>query len=364
MQANRGAIEYPFEHYPAAGATIEVAPGVHWLSTPLPFRLRAINLYLLEDGDGWTIVDCGYSRPDVRQQWEQVWATTLQGKPVRRLVVTHFHPDHAGNSAWICERWNLRPWMTQAEWLTANLAMLDRKSGDLVERLDFYVANGMAPAEQQLVRERSSRYADGVRLPSSFRRMVDGEVLRIGGHDWRIIVGRGHSPEHASLHCASLGLFIAGDQLLPEITTNVSVWPDEPEADALRQFLDSLALFARVLPSDTLVLPSHRRPFRGVQARVAEIEQHHRERLDTLLGVAAAGPVTTAGLLPHLFRGVLDGHQLGFAMGESLAHVNYLLHQGLLHRYVEEGITHYALSGPARAGAAVPARPAASFSAV
>jgi glyoxylase-like metal-dependent hydrolase (beta-lactamase superfamily II) len=360
MHANSGALEYPFEHYPAPGATIEVAPGVHWLSTPLPFRLRAINLYLLEDGEGWTIVDCGYSRPDVREQWEQVWAATLRGKPVTRLIVTHFHPDHAGNSAWICERWNLRPWMTQAEWLTANLAMQDRRAGNMAERIGFYAANGLAPAEQDLIRQRRSQYSDGVRLPTSFRRINDAEVLRIGAHEWRVIVGRGHSPEHASLYCETLRLFIAGDQLLPEITTNVSVWPDEPDADCLRQFLDSLALFARVLPPDTLVLPSHRRPFLGVQARVAQIEHHHRERLDTLLAVAAGGPVTTGGLLQHLFRGELDGHQLGFAMGEALAHVNYLMHQGRLHRFVDHGLTHYALSAPPPLAPAVPAAAAAA----
>jgi glyoxylase-like metal-dependent hydrolase (beta-lactamase superfamily II) len=335
MSAQPGPIVYPFEHYPAAGATIEVAPGVHWLSTPLPFRLRAINLWLLEDGDGWTIVDCGYSRPEVREQWEQVWAATLGGRPVTRLVVTHYHPDHAGNSAWICERWNLRPWMTQAEWLTANLALRDRPGADPDGRVAFFVAHGLAGDELAQFRQRSTHYAEGVRLASSFRRIAGDETLRIGAHDWRVIIGRGHSPEHASLHCPELGLFIAGDQLLPEITTNVSVWPDEPEADPLGQFLESLALFARVLAPDTLVLPSHRRPFRGVQARVAQIERHHRERLDELLALAAQGPISAGSVIPHLFRGPLDGHQLGFAMGEALAHLNHLAQAGRLRKVAD-----------------------------
>ena len=355
MHSNCLSIEYPFLQYPAAGATIEVAPGIHWLSTPLPFRLRAINLYLLEDDDGWTIVDCGYSRPDVRQQWEQVWEATLHGKPVTRLIITHFHPDHAGNSAWICERWNLRPWMTQAEWLTANLVIQDRKAGDQDERMTFYTANGMDPTDLERFRSRAGRYSDGVRLPSSFRRISDGELLRIGGRDWKVIVGRGHSPEHASLYCEQSAIFIAGDQLLPEITTNVSVWPDEPEADSLRLFLDSLAHFARLLRADTLVLPSHRRPFRGVQTRVAEIEQHHCERLEALLAIAAGGPVTAGSVLRHLFRGDLDGHQLGFAMGEALAHLNFLTNQGTLHRFVDKGVTRFAL---AAAQAAEPGAPA------
>jgi len=343
MSAPSGTLEVPFTEYPAAGATIEVAPGVHWLSTPLPFRLRAINLWLLADGDGWTIVDCGYSRPEVREQWEQVWAATLGGRPVTRLIVTHYHPDHAGNSAWICERWNLRPWMTQAEWLTANLALRDRPGADPDARLAFFVANGLAGENLDLFRQRTTHYADGVRLAASFRRIADGELLHIGGRPWRVIVGRGHSPEHASLHCAELGLFIAGDQLLPEITTNVSIWPDEPEADPLGQFLDSLRRFARELPPATLVLPSHRRPFRGVQARVAAIEEHHRERLDLLLAQAAHGPLSAGAMLPVLFRGALDGHQLGFAMGEALAHLNHLVHAGRLRRLTHDHEIRYAL---------------------
>jgi glyoxylase-like metal-dependent hydrolase (beta-lactamase superfamily II) len=347
MHASCGVIEYPFENVPDAGSTIEVAPGVHWLSTPLPFRLRAINLYLLEDGDGWTIVDCGYSRADVREQWEQVWRGTLAGRPVKRLIVTHFHPDHCGNSAWICERWGLRPWMTLAEWLTANVAMHEHTPTDMEARLAFFAANGMEPADLELFGTRASRYADGVRLPTSFRRIVDGEALRIGARSWKVVVGRGHSPEHAALYCEQDALLISGDQLLPEITTNVSVWPDEPEADSLRLFLDSLALFARVLRPDTLVLPAHRRPFRGAQARVAEIQHHHRERLDALLAVARRGPVTVGGLIRHLFRGDLDGHQLGFAMGEALAHVNYLVHDGRLRRLQDAGLTRYEATGRA-----------------
>jgi len=342
MSSSSSAVVHPFPHYPAAGTTIEVAPGVHWLSTPLPFRLRAINLYLLEEDDGWTIVDCGYSRDDVRAQWEQVWATTLKGKPVTRLIVTHFHPDHVGNSAWLCERWGLRPWMTQAEWLTANLTLNHRANGDIARREQFYVANGLDEKRQEVFRTGNVHYSLGVQLPSSFNRLFDGDELAIGGRRWKIIVGRGHSPEHASLYCPEIGVLIAGDQLLPEITTNVSVWPDEPDADALGLFLHSLDRFAELLRPDTLALPAHRRPFRGVQERIVELKQHHVERLDTLLGEVARGPATAGSVLDALFPPDLDGHQIGFAMGEALAHLNYLVNKGLLRRYVADGVTYFA----------------------
>lgn len=341
MKSNEPTAFYPFPAYPEAGRTIEVAPGIHWLSTPLPFRLRAINLYLLKDDAGWTIVDCGYGREEVRAQWEQVWRNTLAGAPVTRLIVTHFHPDHAGNSAWLGERWNVRPWMTQAEWLTASLAMHEHSFDDIEHRGQFYVANGLREDQFEVFRTGVVRYCEGVRLPASYHRLCDGDELRIGGRTWRVIVGQGHSPEHASLYCDQIKVLIAGDQLLPEITTNVSVWPSEPDADSLRLFLRSLDRFAAMLPGDTLVLPSHRRPFRGAHARIREIKAHHRERLDRVLAVAADGPVTAGGLLSHLFTSALDGHQIGFAMGEALAHLNYLVNIGALCRYVDRGITRF-----------------------
>jgi len=344
MNSSTSTVNYLFPDYPGAGKTIEVAPGIHWLSTPLPFRLRDINLYLLEDGDGWTIVDCGYARDDVRAQWEQVWAGTLKGKPVTRLIVTHFHPDHIGNSAWLCERWNLRPWMTQAEWLTANLALQNLEIDSIAHRHDFYIANGLDETNQELFRTGVVPYAHGVQLPSAFNRLFDGDALLINGKTWKVIVGRGHSPEHASLYCDEIGVLIAGDQLLPEITTNVSVWPSEPDADSLGLFLCSLDRFEAVLRADTLALPSHRRPFHGVHSRIAELRQHHRERLDTLLAVIATGPVTAGGVLSHLFPPGLDGHQIQFAMGEALAHLNYLVNRGVLQRYVDKGVAYFALS--------------------
>jgi glyoxylase-like metal-dependent hydrolase (beta-lactamase superfamily II) len=330
---------------PAPGSTIEVAPGIHWLSTPLPFRLKAINLWLLEDGDGWTIVDCGYARDDVRAQWEQVWSGVLRGRPVRRLIVTHFHPDHAGNCAWICARWGLMPWMTQAEWLTANLALQEASSHDIEQRCRFYRAHGLDEDAQANFRSGLIRYASGVQLPGAYRRIGGGERIRIGARTWTVMLGQGHSPEHASLYSeegAGGPLLIAGDQLLPEITTNVSVWPGEPGADALGLFLQSLDRFDDELDAQTLVLPSHRRPFRGAHARIAQLRRHHSERLDTVLRLAHQAPVTAGGLLAELFARNLDGHQVGFAMGEALAHLNYLVLRGALHAVVEGGITRYA----------------------
>ncbi len=331
------AVEFPFPHYPAAGKTIEVLPGIHWLSSPLPFRLKAINLYLLKDGDGWVIVDCGYSAPVVRAQWEDVWAATLGGRPVKRLIVTHFHPDHIGNSKWLSERWQLRPWITQAEWLTGQSALHGVNGGSLDDRLKFYVENGLDGTLQSLFRTEAVPYSAGAQLPGAYNRLFDGDEIVINGRVWRVIVGRGHSPEHACLYCEELKAFVAGDQLLPEITTNISVWADEPGADPLGLFLDSLKRLKQELSPETLVLPAHRRPFLGVRERIAELEFHHQERLQKVIDAAAGGPVTAGDLLPVLFTPGLDGHQVGFAMGEALAHLNYLARRGILREYQADG---------------------------
>jgi len=214
--------------------------------------------------------------------------------------------------------------------------------------LAFYAANGLDAEGQSTFREGVVPYRRGVRLPPAIETLADGQRLQIGGRSWQVIVGRGHSPEHASLYCAEAGLLIAGDQLLPEITTNVSVWPSDPDADALGLFLESLARFADILRPDTLVLPAHRRPFRGVQARLAELRHHHAERLDAVLAVVATGPTSAGDLLPHLFATGLDGHQIMFAMGEAIAHLNYLMRRGRLERQVAAGRTLFSLTaGPA-----------------
>ena len=315
---------------------------MHWLSTPLPFRLKAINIYLLEDDDGWVIVDCGYSIPEVRSQWEAVWAKTLNGKPVKQLIVTHFHPDHFGNSKWMSERWHLYPWITQAEWLTAQAAWHGINGGNITDRQEFYAKNGLDEASLKSFGAEAAPYSVGAQLPKSYHCLFDGDEFIINGRMWKVIVGRGHSPEHACLYCKESKIFISGDQLLPEITTNVSVWADEPMADPLGLFLWSLRRLKDILPHDALVLPSHRRPFRNAPGRIAELESHHRERLEKVMDAAAPGPISAGDVLPVLFTPGLDGHQIGFAMGEALAHLNHLVKLGMLQRFQDKGLVVFA----------------------
>jgi len=335
-------LSYPMgDALPAPSGVLELQPGVRWLRMGLPFALDHINLWLLRDEidgqAGWSIVDCGIHNDSTKALWEQVFAAQLDGLPVLRVIVTHFHPDHMGLAAWLTERWQCRLYMSATDYNLARLASGSTvgMGGELAA--NFFASHGLTdPDSQAKIRARSSYYPSMVpAVPSSYRRMMEGQVLRIGGHDWRCITGYGHAPEHISLHSPSQGLLISGDMVLPRISTNVSVVDVEPEADPLSLYLDSIKRML-TLPADTLVLPSHGKPFRGLHARVDQLLQHHDERLAEVLQACSAKPCHAAELLELMFKRKLDLHQTTFAMGESVAHLNALWLAGRLRRCLDE----------------------------
>jgi glyoxylase-like metal-dependent hydrolase (beta-lactamase superfamily II) len=323
-------IQYPFPVPPEAGAAIEVAPGVHWIRMPLPFKLDHINLWLLDEGDGWTIVDTGYGSDETHALWEAHFANTMKGGPVKRIVVTHYHPDHIGCAGWLHERTGAPVHMTVAEFLSAHAAAEDTAGFDRANTGELFLAHGLArvrPDFGAAQKTRSNAYKRGVpMLPRQFRRLMENDALAIGCRRWKIQTVYGHAPEHAVLIDSSNYILISGDQVLPRITTNVGVWGNQPEADPLKQFLESLDKF-EPLAEDTLVLPSHDRVFTGLHKRLAQLRSHHEQRLAELQD-AIATPRSAAEILGVLFRRELDDHQLVFAIGEAIAHLNYLWHAG------------------------------------
>lgn len=337
-------ITYPWEDYPAPGTVREVADGILWASTPVPFvGLRQVNLWFLRDGDGWTMIDCGYGWDETRGALETIWKDALGGRPITRLIVTHYHPDHSGNMAWIAERWGgLLPRLSLGEWFACNISMTAGYADNIKQRNVWHERHGLDAERRKLFMDEVVPYDVGVSLPQAFKRVREHDVVTIGNDGWRVITGQGHSPEHVSLYCAERKILIAGDQILPQITTNVSTWPMEPEADTLASFLETCQKFLGVLHPDTLILPSHRKPFRNVRHRLYELGQHHAARLNLLLG-AIAGPTAAGDVLDVLFKGKLDGHQIGFAMGEAIAHLNYLVQIGQLRRIdTKDGSWRYA----------------------
>ena len=349
------AIHYPLgEALPELGGTIEIAPGVCWLRMKLPFALDHINLWLLRDEidgiSGWTIVDCGIANDETRASWEKIFATQLEGLPILRVLVTHMHPDHVGLSQWLCDKWHVPLWISMTDYLTAQWLSCKEGGAAIGVRAggggsaDHFQKHGLtAPEDLEKIRGRSNYYSNMVPgVPRQYRRIINGENILIGGHQWQIIMGYGHAPEHASLFCKDLGILISGDMLLPRISTNVSVFDADPDADPLGLYLASLNDYLP-LPDGTLVLPSHGKPFTGMKLRIAQLKAHHDDRLADTLG-ACKKPAHAREIVPVLFKRELDIHQLTFAMGEAIAHLNYLLRRGKLHRQLcDDGVLRFSV---------------------
>jgi glyoxylase-like metal-dependent hydrolase (beta-lactamase superfamily II) len=353
MNPNEQKLNYPFgDELPQPGQALTVADGLRWIRMPLPFALDHINLWLLRDEidgrEGWTIVDCGVSRDEVKALWEALFENVLEGLPVLRVIVTHMHPDHIGLAYWLCERWNAPLWMTMTDFAVARLWSRPAVNGVTAggrsgqSAVEHFTRHGLSdPEAQDKIRERSGYYPSLVPdVPSRFTRIMDGDRIQIGGREWRIIVGYGHAPEHASLYCDTLQVLISGDMVLPRISTNISVFDFEPDANPLPLYLNSLRAYDD-LPEDTLVLPSHGRPFRGLHERIAQQLSHHADRLDEVM-TACEEPHSTMDIVPIMFRRKLDLHQMTFAMGEALAHLHALYFEGKLERSTgEDGIVRF-----------------------
>lgn len=331
---------------PPTGTTLEVVPGLHWARMPLPFPPSHVNLWLIEDGPGWTAVDAGVHRADTLAAWESIFERTLGGRPITRVLLTHFHPDHAGLGGWLCERWNAPLLMARAEFLQAQVLLL---GGDERLRAQHLATARRAAAPPEFLHHLSMREgfyrADVVPLPSAYQPLHAGGVVKAGGRDWRVIVGEGHAPAMALLHCPALGVLIAADQVLPRISPFIGVQGSEPEEDPLRRFLASLD-YLRTLPEGTLCLPSHGEPFTGLHARIGALTAHHTERLGTLL-LACGKPITAFEAARTLFPRVAAVSQMGFMIGEALAHLHYLRGDGLVTRFERpDGVFLYSQTSP------------------
>jgi glyoxylase-like metal-dependent hydrolase (beta-lactamase superfamily II) len=333
------ALVFPFRDAPALpgpGQTMPVAPGVHWLRMPLPYQLDHINLWLLEDGDGWVLVDTGISSNKTKALWRGVFAALgigrAHGRPVTRVLCTHFHPDHMGLAGWLVEELETELWASRAEWLFGRMLWLDAAGDGQKDIARHYAHHGLDAARTAEIGARANTYRMVVgEPPRAYRRIRHGETIAVGGRRWEVIVGLGHAPEQACLHCPELGVLIAGDQILPRITPNIGVWATEPLADPLSDYLASLERF-RPVPQPTLVLPSHGFPFTGLHTRIDQLAAHHVERLDTLATALDRQGKTAVELLPALFPRALDSFQIGFALGETLAHLHCLASRGRARR--------------------------------
>ena len=331
-------LDYPFPEPPANGQTIEIAPGLHWLRMPLPFRLDHVNLYLVDGEDGWTILDAGVDTTAARALWEEVLGGLLAGKPVRRLIVTHYHPDHVGAAGWLCRRTGAELLMGETEYLTARVHCL-ATGDDLAGERDFYAAHGLAPAQLDRMAERLDRYRAVVpALPGRYAPLRAGDRVRMGAFEAAVMLLPGHSPAQVLLHVPAHDLLFAADHVLAQISPNVSVAEDRPADDPLGLYVASLRDLPARVPDRTLVLPGHRLPFFGLHRRCAELVDHHAARCADIARFCDPDrPLTAAEIVPRLFTMELDAHQFWFAFSETLAHVNMMARRGDLAEVAGEG---------------------------
>lgn len=323
--APESPLTYPLARIPEPGEMMEAAPGIYWVRMPLPFQLNHINLWMIEEENGWTLVDTGVDTEEVRNLWRQIFSTQLKGKKITRVIVTHLHPDHVGLAGWICREFGVELHMSRTDFLMCRNLVLDTGREAPQEALDFYRAAGMGKRGLESYAKRFGGFGSHVsRLPDTFRRLREDDELTIGGRTWRVVVGSGHAPEHVCLYCPETKILISGDQVLPRISSNVSVHPTEAHDNPLQDWIDSCHRLRANLPDDLLVLPAHNEPFYGLHTRLTQLINGHEDGLSKLHDMLAE-PRRAIDVFPALFKREIGPEVFFMATGESLAHLNCLL---------------------------------------
>src|SRR3979411_3369921 len=337
------ALRYPWESHPGPEQVFEVMPGLLWVRLKLPFRLNHVNIYLLADGDGWAMVDAGFGKEESIAAWTILFEGTLAHVKITRLIVTHSHPDHVGLAGWIVERFDCPLHMSQVEYLQSvyhqNRGTEERRNA---QRL-FFRRHGMDENLTDKLLGRGQDYLNLVSISTpSYRRISHGDEISIGTRRFKVITGGGHALDQVMLYCASDKLFLSADQVLGKISPNVGVGAVEPDQNSLGEYLASLASLTTTLPYDVLVLPGHGVPFYGLKTRIKQLADHHEERCGLIANACRESPKTSKELVPVVFhKHVLDVHQMGFAAGELIAHVNYMLVEGRLIAEETDGVLRF-----------------------
>ena len=328
--APNGGLSYPYPKNPKPGEVREIADGIFWLRMPLPFGLDHINLWALEEEESWSVVDTGTNTPEIRAIWDSFWKNRGKGKPVRRVVVTHLHPDHVGLAGWMCRKWDADLWMSRTDYLMCRTLVGDTGRTAPQEALRFYQAAGFVDKHILAYMKAFGGFGRFVsEMPNAYNRLQDGDRIPLGRRDWEVVVGRGHAPEHICLYAAEEDLFITGDQVLPRITSNISVFPTEPNANPLSEWLASCRHLKERVPDSVLALPAHNEPFRGLHRRLDDLLENHETALARLQEMCRE-PKRAIDVFPALFRRKVDGSLTIMAVGESIAHLNYLRASGVM----------------------------------
>ncbi len=342
--AQAHGLEYPFEALPQMGEPIEIVDGVYWVRMALPYTLDHINLWLLRDGDGWSVVDTCVDMDVSRAHWENLFSGFMGGRPLKKVIVTHLHPDHVGLAGWLVKRFDSHFYMSRTDYLMCRAMASDTGRKAPEEGIRFYRAAGFNDEALSRYRDRFGSFGQHIHeMPQAYQRIKQDDTIEIDGRLWRIEVGSGHAPEHACLYSPELKLFISGDQVIPRISSNVSLFPTEPRGNPLQDWIDSCARLKTAIADDVLVLPAHNEPFYGLHARLQSLIDGHEKSLARLLDVCAEPRRAIDGkVFSVLFKRRIGREVFFMASGESLAHLMCLVHRGdLSMNFDENGVCYF-----------------------
>ena len=331
---------FPFDTAPGNNEIVDIAPGVKWLRSPLPLSLDHINCYLLQDGDGWCVVDTGMNVKKARDHWLSIIETHLDNAPITKVIATHQHPDHVGLAGWLCESFRATLHMSEQEYLCSRVYLNHGQADSYWEVDQFFERTAMSQHTLDGLTTSNSFYDSVYALPASYHQIKDHQLLTIGDHTWEAVITRGHAQAHVSLYCKTLDLYISGDQVLPRITSNVSVISSAPEASPLTDWYEAHDIVEARVPDSVLVLPAHEMPFYGLYHRLRDVIAHHEERMSRVVEICVK-PQNAQKITQALFEKEFDSFQNYLAVGECLAHLHRLMEHGKIERTLENNVYMY-----------------------
>ncbi|MCG8671842.1 MAG: MBL fold metallo-hydrolase [Pseudomonadales bacterium] len=334
------SLTFPFTEAPENHQVVTIHPHVKWVRSPLPFSLAHINCYLLKDGDGWCVLDTGMNGKEAISRWEKIIAEGLDGAPITRVISTHHHPDHNGLAGWFCDTYKVPFYTTEAEYYYTRTFYAPKRSERYWESAEYFDRTGINEESKEALLADSNYSHMVTEVPGAFHRVVDGDRLKIGDYEWEAITTRGHSPEHLSLYCEALDMMLSGDQVLPAITSNVSISPTQAYANPLKDWFDAHDKVKARIPDSVLVLPAHELPFKGLHQRLQAVVDHHHERLDKIVTLCGTS-INPQEITNELFDREMDEFQNFLAVGEVMAHLNWLLNEKRVSVCVENGVYQF-----------------------
>ncbi len=335
-------LDYPYSKRPPNGEVLEVSPNLYWLRMPLPIALNHINLWLLEGKNGWTIIDSGMANDESKDIWINLFETIFKGKALEDLLITHMHLDHSGLAGWLSDYWEVDPHFTEKEYQETQLLSKGIEKSQEFIALDFYKSCGYDDASIKRYLERVT-YRKTLVTPinRNYKKIKNNEIITLGDNEWEVVIANGHSPEHACLYSKENNIFICGDVILPRITPNISVRPFHADSNPLDDWINSLKNIKKRIPDDALILPSHGYPYYGAHKRIDSIIEDHMEKLESLYAFCNQSK-NVIEVFPALFANKINENALILAVGESLAHLNYLIGEGRMEmKKNNDGINYY-----------------------